>query len=45
MQRERDIEAQIDTEMGRERLAEPGRYREFHREREKDREREVCKEV
>ena len=40
MQRERDIEAQIDTEMGRERLAEPGRYREIHREREK--ERETC---
>ena len=38
MQRERDIEAQIDTEMGRERLSEPGRYREIHREREKERE-------
>ena len=41
MQRERDIEAQIDTEMGRERLAEPGRYREIHRGREKDRERDM----
>ena len=38
MQRERDIEAQIDTEMGREILAEPGRYREISREREKERE-------
>ena len=38
MQREREIEAQIDTEMGRERLAEPGRYREIDREREKERE-------
>ena len=41
MYRDTDRESHIGTDRerdGRERLAEPGRYIEIHREREKDRE-------